>query len=561
MGSVNMPAQPPPPDYAAATKEGIYTDIDTLPIRNQINQAAQLGQKVTYTDPVTGETKTADFTGMGNDQAAKQAAQILTDTNAALQRQQLQLRQELGVPTVEQTVAEVKAADPTAYATRQALEEKLLGNLNGSPSQVSPSTALQAAYANLEATGMNAPGNDNRLANLYNSAGGLNANLGDFGQIGVLQGLQGQIASDPGAAPTLQALQRQAAGDTQGARQLGASQTQLGSIYDQATRLPTNFSDAATAALNPALQSALDDYALGGTLNDTQLRDVTNNVRAGQMARGNFLGDASALQEAIQQNAASDALKQQRLQNLLDIQSQVFGQSDALRNESNAAAQQRLATMAGLTGQQTALTSQQEALAQSLRNEQAGYATSAADQTTAQRNQLAALAQQIFGTGNTLQTQQYQQQLQQLGLLGNLAGQDFNQNQAAYNTRLNAAGQTFQGAGAIAANQQQVDNTNYARSQQDLANASAMVLGMPVTNQFGSLQGAQQGAVGFTPISYTPVGQLNQNAGANAANFAQQSFGTNANMWNTQAQAAAQSSQGLTSMLGSLGGMAAMAMI
>lgn len=548
MGSVNMPAQPPPPDYAAATKEGIYTDIDTLPIRNQINQAAQLGQKVTYTDPVTGETKTADFTGMGNDQAAKQAAQILTDTNAALQRQQLQLRQELGVPTVEQTVAEVKAADPTAYATRQALEEKLLGNLNGSPSQVSPSAALQAAYANLEATGMNAPGNDNRLANLYNSAGGLNANLGDFGQIGVLQGLQGQIASDPGAAPALSALQRQAAmsGGTSGA--------QLGSIYDQATRLPENFSDAATAALNPALQTALSDYALGGTLNDTQLRDVTNNVRAGQMARGNFLGDAAAVQEAIQQNAASDALKQQRLQNLLDIQSQVFGQSDALRNESTAAAQQKIATLAGLAGQQA----QQ---AQSTRQEQAGYATSAADQTAAQRNQLAALAQQIFGTGNTLQTQQYQQQLQQLGLLGNLAGQDFNQNQAAYNTRLNAAGQTFQGAGAIAANQQQVDNTNYARSQQDLANASAMVLGMPVTNQFGSLQGAQQGAVGFTPISYTPVGQLNQNAGANAANFAQQSFGTNANMWNTQAQAAAQSSQGLTSMLGSLGGMAAMAMI
>ena len=88
-----------------------------------------------------------------------------------------------------------------------------------------------------------------------------------------------------------------------------------------------------------------------------------------------------------------------------------------------------------------------------------------------------------------------------------------------------------------------------------------MVLGMPITNQFGSLAGAQNGAVGFTPISYQGGTTLNANAGQNAANFAQSNYGTMANMWTTQANNAAQSSQQLGQLAGGVAGMAAMAMI
>ncbi len=56
---------PPPPDYSEATREGVYSDIETLPARRKIESAARLGQTAAYTDPRTGEDVTADFTGIG----------------------------------------------------------------------------------------------------------------------------------------------------------------------------------------------------------------------------------------------------------------------------------------------------------------------------------------------------------------------------------------------------------------------------------------------------------------------------------------------------------------
>jgi hypothetical protein len=532
--STNLPPQPAAPDYAEANREGIYTDIETLPIRRQIDQAARMGQSVSYWDPSTNSYRTADFSGMGDIELARQAAKLATETNADVQRQQLALREELGMRNVAQTAKEIEAADPVAYQTRQEVTKRLLGDLGEPETTIAPNARL------MELTGA-APSNDWRLSSLYGRTSGVDANVSDFGQIDSLKRLQAEIASDPGAAPALQALAREAAGSGQ------ASTRQLGDIYEQATRLPSEFTDAATAALNPALQSAIDDYALGGKLNNAELRDTTNNVRAGQMARGNFLGDAAAVAEAVAQNAASDAKKQQRLRNLLDVQSQVFGQNDALRDDSTAAAQAKIATLAGLTGQQAGL-------AQSLRGEQAGYTTTAADQKAAQRQQLAQIAAQIFGTGNAVQTQSYAQELQKLGLLGNLSGQDFAQNQQAYAQRLNAAQ-------IGAAEEKAARNEGFGREQQKLANASAMVLGQPITNQFGSLQGAQQGAVAFTPVNYSGGIGLNANAGLNAANFAQQSFGTNANMWTTAANIAQQDNAGMMSMISGMAGSAMGAMI
>lgn len=457
MGSPSIPAQPPPPDLAAANREGIYSDIETLPIRNQINQAAQLGQRIEYVDPATGQTKVADFTGMGNAAAAQQAATILSDTNAAMQRQQLSLRQELGTANAAQTAAEIQAADPLAYQTRQALTGKVLGSLN-----------QPANNATSSATG--------RLGNIYDQV----------------------TQIDPGAgADETSGLVRTAM--MQGQDPTGASR--LGSIYSDASKLPTSFNDPSMLALLPALGGAVNDYALGGRLNDQEMRYTTDNVRAGQASRGNFLGDAAAVQEAVSQNAASDAKKQQRLQNLMAIQQQVFGQGDSLRNESQQAALARIGAMSGLQGQGFGQEQQRAA-------------------------SLASMAQQLFGN---------QQQVNNAGLarLGTMAG---------------IAGQQAQDDRATRAE-------NFGYDQQRLANASAMVLGQPITNQFGSLGGAQQGAVGFTPIQYNQVGQTNANAAGNAANFAQGNFGNMANMWNTNAGIAAQGNPWLQLAGATVGGL------
>ena len=59
-------ADPPkPPDYAAATREGVEADIESLPVRKLIEAAARQGTKVTYTD-MSGKEKTVDFTGFGD---------------------------------------------------------------------------------------------------------------------------------------------------------------------------------------------------------------------------------------------------------------------------------------------------------------------------------------------------------------------------------------------------------------------------------------------------------------------------------------------------------------
>lgn len=380
--STNIPAQPEAPDYAAANREGIYTDIDTLPIRRQIDQASRLGQVVTYIDPQTGQERTADFRGLGDITLARQAADLASQTNADIQRQQLLLRQELGTANAAQTAAEIRAADPLAYDTRQELTQRLREAMNAGPT------------------------------------------------------------------------------DTTDAQ----SRDRLGSIYDDATRLPTTVNDESTAALNLGLQRAVADYQLGGALDPNVKRQLLDEVRAGQVARGNYFGDAAAVAEATEVGSAMEQRAAQRLATLLGVQQQAFGQNSAMRQERNALAQQRLGTLAQLQGQQFA-------------------------QNQSQRNE-------AFG-----------------------------------------------------------------RQQQNLANVSAMVLGQPITNQFGSLGSAQQGAVAYNPVGYSGGPALNANAGALAAQFAQGNYGTMANMWSTAANIAQQDNAGKMGLISGLGGAALGAMI
>lgn len=337
MGSPDIPESPPPPDYAAANREGIYADIETLPIRRQIEQAARLGQLIEYVDPRTGQSATADFTGLGDAAAVRQLADIYGQSNAELQRQQLALRQELGVQNAQQTAREVQAADPLAYQTRQDLTSRVLGALTDAPTNIGAHQAVRDAASR-------------------------------FGAL-----------------------------------------------------------DPSTEALNVGLQQALADYQRGGQLDPATARYMTDNIRAGQVARGNYLGDAAAVQEAATMGQAAEARRAQALAQLLGVQSQAFGQNQAQNQNAVAAAQ------------------------------------------------------------------------------------------------------------ALSQEERTARNETFGRQQQDLANASAMVLGQPITNQFGSLQGAQQGAVGFTPLTNAPYQQLNPGAGAAGANWAGQQAQWAQNAWMTNA--------------------------
>jgi hypothetical protein len=63
------PPAPPPPDPSKVTTESARL----LPLIKQIEAAARMGRKIEYADPQTGETRIADFTGVGDlDQALQQ---------------------------------------------------------------------------------------------------------------------------------------------------------------------------------------------------------------------------------------------------------------------------------------------------------------------------------------------------------------------------------------------------------------------------------------------------------------------------------------------------------
>ena len=646
--STSLPAAPAAPTYTSSAKEGIYADIDTLPERRAIENAARMGlvyaggktyTQKEYDDRKTFEqqkldaatangdkdamgqaqaalgdlnSKVSNFSGSGDIDYARQAAQVASEQNALTQQQQLDLRQRLGVANAEQTRKELEASDPTAFNTREDLTKKLQGDLNKPAQTIAPDAGLLSAAQKFGSLADKAPTNDGRLADLYNRAGQMNTSSGDMGQLGVMGGLENQLATSQGSRPVLDNLRNQASTDTKASDDLSQLQAkaatdqgsspvlqrlgvqasrsqapaQLGNIYDQATQLSQNASDPTTQMLNGGVQKALAEYNLGSKLDPDSERNLTNEARAGQVARGNYLGDAAAVAEATTLGQAGQAIKQQRLQNLLNVQNQAFGQNTQLRDTTNQLQQSRLGILSNLENQgftqDQSLRGEQAGYAttatgerQALRGEQANYTTTAntaraanrseqagyqttAEQEQMQRNsQLAAMASQIFGTGQSMRNEERGAQAQQLGLLGQLAGQNFSQNEQAYNTQLNAQGQAMNAAGSVAAENRAARNETLGRSQQNLANVSAMVLGQPITNQFGSLAGAQNGAVGYQTTNYQGGTGLNQNAGNQAAGFNQGLYGTQANMWNTSANIAQQDNANQMKAITGVAGLAA----
>ena len=431
------------------------TDIDTLPLRRQIEAASAGGTKLTYKDMVTGEEKTADFTGLGEADRAARAAKIMSDQSAAIQKDQLALRKEIGTGNAQQTTAELRAADPKAYAARMALGEKLTDEAFGKADYgkyVVDNPDLAKAYT--EETGGSLTEGD---------AEGKIAAWGKthYDKYGANEDRKLTRAGAPGDEI---GLDTSAAGLAGLARERRARADVAG--------IDVNTTDASSADLNEGLQSAMAEFRKGGKLDDDTKRELLNETRAGQAARGNFLGDAAAVVEATELGGAMEKRKAERLQNLLGVQNQVFGQNEALRGQNRAN-----------------------------RAENAGIRS---------------------------------------------------ENEANWNRNVDR--ENLQ-------NKQQIDenratrNENYARSQQKLANASSMILGNQLTNQWGGLAAAANGTVGApTGVGYTPgIGQ-NANAGAAGNAAAANNFGTLSNMWNTAANIAAQDNKQKIGAISGAGG-------
>ncbi|HTI69678.1 MAG TPA: hypothetical protein VMF06_06915 [Candidatus Limnocylindria bacterium] len=119
--AATAPDAPGAPDYAAASREGVMADISALPLRKMIESAAKLGKSVTYTDPSTGERRTADFTGFGDtDQALAQLDGQIQGSDK-LAAAGLALDQKYGSQYIAQRLKELEESDPTGFALRKSM--------------------------------------------------------------------------------------------------------------------------------------------------------------------------------------------------------------------------------------------------------------------------------------------------------------------------------------------------------------------------------------------------------------------------------------------------------
>ena len=119
-------ADPPdPPDYAAATREGVEADIDSLPLRKLIESAARQGTKVTYTD-MDGKEKTVDFTGFGDIDESRKELDFAEESADRMAKSALNLQQKYGTDFVMQRLKELELSDPQFRKVRDALGKAAL---------------------------------------------------------------------------------------------------------------------------------------------------------------------------------------------------------------------------------------------------------------------------------------------------------------------------------------------------------------------------------------------------------------------------------------------------
>lgn len=232
------PAQPP--DYAAANREAILADIETLPLRRQIEAAARAGDKITYTDPRDGKEKTADFTGLGEGDVSQKLAETLGPLARTTAQAQLDVGREFAPQFIALAREGMQQADPEGFAARQRLAERLMS---------------EAGQPGIE---------ENPLIR------------------------QGREA---------------------------------------------------------ALRNVLEEFQLGNRLSDAESRNLEQQVRGAQAARGNVFGNAPSVQEIGEKFNLGERKYQQRLSNLMNVGAQAFGQEQAFRQEGTAEQQRRMANL------------------------------------------------------------------------------------------------------------------------------------------------------------------------------------------------------------------------
>jgi len=120
------PDPPDPPDYAAATTEGVKTEASLLAFKKRLEAASRMGKKITYKDPVTGEEKVADFTGIGDIDQTREELDFAGESADSIAKSLLDIRRKYGPEFVKQSLEELELSDPQFRKVRDALGKAAL---------------------------------------------------------------------------------------------------------------------------------------------------------------------------------------------------------------------------------------------------------------------------------------------------------------------------------------------------------------------------------------------------------------------------------------------------
>ena len=120
---------PPPPDYAAASRDAVLADLNTAPFTQAIDRAAAVGTKITL------DGKTYDFTGLGDSDYNLSMANKLADA-------MLEIRRKYGDAYLQTKLEELSLADPEGVGIRKELFGRILEQID-SPRDLSLANQTQ----------------------------------------------------------------------------------------------------------------------------------------------------------------------------------------------------------------------------------------------------------------------------------------------------------------------------------------------------------------------------------------------------------------------------------
>jgi hypothetical protein len=108
------------PDPNKAAQAGAIADLSNFPFKQQIDALAQMGGKAT----INGQTY--DFTGLGN-------AAVDNKVSDQMAQAMLDIQKNYGPAYIKQRLADLQQSDPTGYAARKQMFDKILADAQANP--------------------------------------------------------------------------------------------------------------------------------------------------------------------------------------------------------------------------------------------------------------------------------------------------------------------------------------------------------------------------------------------------------------------------------------------